>query len=56
MMGKPMTQLYEIESMVMDNAADGKGEKNGLGVNFNKVRKEHYDKVYPIKSKKLYIL
>ncbi len=38
----PVIKLYDWTAMVMDNAADGKGEKNGVGVRFDKQREAKY--------------
>lgn len=42
--GVPETKYYDWNIAVMDNAADGKGDKNGLGVRFDELRKDEYIK------------
>ena len=45
-LGVPETRAYQWNAMSIDNAADGKGEKNGLAVRFDRFRRAEFDK-YP---------
>ncbi len=44
----PETNYYKWEGMIMDNAAEGKGVRNGLGAKFNRLRRKDFEEYHTV--------